>query len=232
MDGSGERQGLRWQKLFAEFVIIVVGVVVGLAVDSAREARSDAARAVEYLQQIRADMSASRDRTEEQIERSRTIAGAAERLLEGLNQPVHPPVDSLRHWWGYLFSLGVYRPSSVAIDALVDGGDLGLIRDPELRRAIMTYREQAEMTETATTIGDDLTSRAVSRIGEDLSLANLSLRPSESRLPLDWQAAAQNPAFQSQVQIIGVMASSTAQQLRLLHAAGTALDSLIADALQ
>jgi len=232
MDGYGERQSLRWQRLFAEFVIIVIGVAVGLAVDSAREARSDAARAVEYLQQIRVDLASSRDRTEEQIEHSRTIAGAAERLLEGLNQPVHPPVDSLRHWWGYLFSLGVYRPRSVGIDALIDGGELGLIRNLELRRAIMTYREQAEMTETATAIGDDLSSRAVSRIGEDMSLANLSLRPSESRLPLDWQATAQNPAFQSQVQIIGVVASSTAEQLRLLHAAGAALDSLIAGALR
>jgi hypothetical protein len=115
---------------------------------------------------------------------------------------------------------------------LVESGDLRLIRDSELRQAIMAYREQAQTSETASVTADGLASRAVARIGEAMSLANLSIGPAETRLPLDWEAAAADPAFQSQVQVTWVGASSTATQLRVLHGATEDLMSLIDSALR
>lgn len=223
---------LPWSRLLAEFVIIVVGVAVGLAVDSARQARSDSERAAQYLDQIRADLATGSEAVDDQIARTRTIAGSAQRLLEGLNQAELPPTDSLRAWWGDLFSLATYRPSTVTIDALVDGGDLRLIRAPEIRQAIMAYRERAGLAEVASTIANDIASRAVSRMGEDMSLANLMFDRDEVRLPIDWAAVAQDPALHSQIVIIRVGAASTAQELSAVRSAGADLEALIDEALR
>jgi hypothetical protein len=94
--GSRKLLDLPWRRLLAESVVIVVGVAVGLAVDSAREARSDAERAVDHLQQIRAELAGGSAKIDEQITRKHSMSAAAQQLLEGINQPTLPPLDSPR----------------------------------------------------------------------------------------------------------------------------------------
>ena len=47
---------LDWRRLFGEFVVIVVGVLVALWVDQLREARVNAGLEIEYLESLVTDL--------------------------------------------------------------------------------------------------------------------------------------------------------------------------------
>jgi hypothetical protein len=79
--------------LLAEFVVIVVGVLMALWVDQLREARANAKLEVEYLQSLVTDLEADLsqfDTTEEWMRRQEAAAATVLALCEG-----SPPTKSL-----------------------------------------------------------------------------------------------------------------------------------------
>jgi hypothetical protein len=58
-----------WKRLAAEFIVIVVGVLVALGVDAARGAWEDQARVAAYLRQLRADLSVTAEPGERDLSR-------------------------------------------------------------------------------------------------------------------------------------------------------------------
>lgn len=208
---------LPMSRLVAEFLVIVLGVVVGLGVDSARGARADSGRAVEYLTQIRDDLSVSESRLADQAEVSERMAASGTLLLDGLNRSPLPPADSLRGWWVSLFNSGSYRVTAPTIDALVAGSDTGLLTDRELKSAIFEYRDDVRILNVGTQLADESIERALERMGEHMSLDNLDSSRSELRLPIDWEAASNSHSFHSLVQTVVSRARARAGGLRELR---------------
>jgi hypothetical protein len=131
---------LPWTRLAAEFVVIVVGVLVALAVDAAWEVRSDRRQEVEYYralaQDVRADTAEYRIAlwmTRRSVEASQEVRAA---ILGDPLRSERPLSKSL-----YYASWVNYPDwASGTIDELYSAGTIRLIRDEEIKQALHTYR--------------------------------------------------------------------------------------------
>jgi len=131
---------LNWRLLLGEFVVIVVGVLMALWVDQLREARVNAGLEVEYLESLVTDLEADLaqfDETEAWMRRSEGNAAIVLALYEG-----SPPTDDVTklvvavETAGWQFVPSVTRNT---LDDLRSTGNLRLITDPSIRRAIAAY---------------------------------------------------------------------------------------------
>jgi hypothetical protein len=131
---------LNWRLLLGEFVVIVVGVLVALWVDELREARVNAALEVEYLESLVIDLDADLAQfaqTEAWMRRSEAAAATVLALYEG-----SPPTENVADLVAAVETAGWQSWPSITrntIDDLRSTGNLRLIRDPALRRAIAAY---------------------------------------------------------------------------------------------
>lgn len=129
--------------LVAEFVVVVVGILVALGLDKLRGARRDRILEREYAARVRADLRQDAERFSE-LE-TVGLAGKAEMLLAlaGERLPRDPnqdPSGFMEHLefstWG-----GVAETQSAAFREMEGAGRLGLLRDPSLRTALANYYE-------------------------------------------------------------------------------------------
>jgi len=131
---------LNWRLLLGEFVVIVVGVLMALWVDELREAHNNEALEIEYLESFVTDLEADLaqfDETEAWMRRSEAAAATVLALYGG-----SPPTDNLAdlvvavETAGWQFWPTITRNT---IDDLRSTGNLRLIQDAALRRAIAAY---------------------------------------------------------------------------------------------
>lgn len=136
---------LNWRFLLGEFVVIVIGVLVALWVDQFQASRADAKLEVRYLESFLLDLDtdlAQFDSADAWSRRQEAAAAKVLALYDG-RQPT-ADVDDLvaaveTAGWQYVPTI-----TRNTIDDLRSTGNLRLIRDPALRRAIATYYATVE----------------------------------------------------------------------------------------
>ena len=137
---------LNWRLLVGELVVIVVGVLMALWVDELREARVHAELEVEYLQSLVTDLEADLaqfDSTEAWMRRQESSAASVLALYEGA-----PLTENLADLVTAVETAGwQYYPSITrnTIEDLRSTGNLRLLRDAALRRAISSYYATMEV---------------------------------------------------------------------------------------
>jgi len=149
-----ERRGrLRW-RLFGEFSVIVLGVLVALAVDSWVETRSERARERQALEALRADLLLNAGDLGS-LSEVNAVQVARLQWLRGLpnDGSVRFPLDSLPVLTNAANSTGSFAPVLRTYDALVSTGELRLIRSQEIQLSLaelqkgfvqyLDYRDQA-----------------------------------------------------------------------------------------
>jgi len=131
---------INWRLLLGEFVVIVIGVLMALWVDELREARNNAALEVEYLESFVTDLEADLaqfDEAEAWARRSEAAAATVLTLYEGTRQS-----DNLADLVMAVETAGWQSWPVITrntIDDLRSTGNLRLLRDKSLRRAIAAY---------------------------------------------------------------------------------------------
>lgn len=135
----------KWLASLRDLLLIVAGVLIALAVDQAVQAMGERRREAQYFaaleQEIEADLAALRgpllaglDQREE----------AAKLVIAGLNgAPLEPSrlvaaLDRAGH-------VAFFAPRRTTFDDLVSTGNLRLIRDPEVRAALIAYYDVTEL---------------------------------------------------------------------------------------
>ena len=131
------RGGVRW--FAAEFLVVVTGILVALALQAWYEGRRDAARERAYLIQLEADLRDTERLVAAADAENRPAAVAGARLLRAYYTPTPPPRDSLLLWFVQANRYELARPVTATVEALVTTGDLNLIRSDSLRTAIAGY---------------------------------------------------------------------------------------------
>jgi hypothetical protein len=79
---TSSRSRIPWPRLVAEFLVIVVGVLVALGVDQWVQDRQDRALEAEYLERLLADVRYDLDELAFILERSATSVGHAMLVLD------------------------------------------------------------------------------------------------------------------------------------------------------
>jgi len=136
---------LNWRFFLGEFFVVVVGVLVALWVDQIQAARADASLEVEYLKSFLIDLDedlAQFDSADAWSRRQEAAAATVLALYEG-RQPTESTADLATAvetaGWQYVPTI-----TRNTIDDLRSTGNLRLIRDPALRRAIASYYAQVD----------------------------------------------------------------------------------------
>lgn len=131
------RPKVRW--FAAEFLVVVTGVLVALALNTWWQGQQDEARERTYLIQLADDLR----QTERQVASADSITRPADAagvlLRRAYYAPERPPRDSLLRWFWRADRVITASPVIGTAEALIATGDLALVRDDSLRSAITSY---------------------------------------------------------------------------------------------
>lgn len=140
---------VNWWYALGEFALIVAGVLVALGVDSWWQSREQAEREHVYLVQLLADTRENSRRTDAAIAED-SVAGARARRYQQMIQSteVLPAQDSLsgRIPGPDAFANPDFRPLLGTYNALLETGDLQLLRRASLRFRLVAYLSSIETT--------------------------------------------------------------------------------------
>lgn len=187
----GSELAVPWKRLFAEFGVIVAGVLIALAVDSWWERRQEQKLAEEYLRQLLVDFRETERGLQGTIEGDTRTLERAEAVLDRAYTGRFPPADSLDLPSGYNY----FEPLTGTLTALVEGGDLRLVADDSLRFDLIGHSALIRSTEAVLRHTESLIWNST----EQLSLG----RARHSRAAE--QAAASGGAGRVQVDVRGLL---------------------------
>lgn len=164
-----------WTAIAIDFVIVVVGVFVGLQVNNWNEARSERAREAFTIAALRSDFQALDFSVSHGVCWHRRALDGLQVIAEALNAGRLDPEDEARFENGLRFGYmnAATNKASGVLSELLSSGNMGLLRDPQLRTALIEYEGSRE---TATGSGDDLQ-----------LIANNYIRPFTNRFDYDLQ---------------------------------------------
>lgn len=134
------RRGARW--FGAEFLVVVTGVLVALAVGAWWQGRQDAGTETAYLRQLVADLRETEQAADQADAFLAPVDRAGSLLWLAFYESTPPARDSLLAWAERSMWTSSVRPVVGTAEALVATGDLALVRDDSLRTAITAYLER------------------------------------------------------------------------------------------
>jgi hypothetical protein len=123
---------------------VVLGVLTAVALNAWWQGRQDAAREQEYLRQLVADLGQTEDNFERLEASLASRDAAATKLLRTFRSASIPPADSVTVWSvqaSWMSKPGIVTGTAVA---LVETGDLNLIRNDSLRSSITMYIDRVD----------------------------------------------------------------------------------------
>lgn len=161
-------RGRRWSAALrwfgAEFLVVVTGVLVALALGAWWQERDNREREAAYLHQLAADLETTERALLSISEFHLDRALASARVAQAYWKPSPPTLEALLDDLGAPFRSQRERPVMGTIDALIATGDLRLIRSDALRAELVAYAEFSEATvETTSVTTRPTTGRASTR---------------------------------------------------------------------
>jgi hypothetical protein len=132
---SSATVSLPYKRLLAELAVIVAGVLIALASDAWWQRRQEQTEARDYLEQLLVDFQETDRRLRGTIEGDATTLESVHRVVDRANRGVYPPPDSLELPTRY----DQFEPLTGTLTALVESGDLRLIRNDSLRFELVAF---------------------------------------------------------------------------------------------
>lgn len=129
-------------RLAGEFLVIVLGVLVALAVDEWRETRAERAREAAYYRALAEDLDRDLEEYEFSLDFLDRSVDAAEHVLAAIRgEEPADPVRPLAHSVTYASWVNYPAWTSGTVDELVNSGSIRLILDEDIKRAMLSYRD-------------------------------------------------------------------------------------------
>ena len=138
------RFGSGSNRFFAEFVTIVAGVLIALAIDEWRGEIKDANLELQYLGQIIVDLQATEKEIAEAADRDTAPEYAAQRLLAAFEDAKLVSRQEARQWLSEMRLFNTPIPVLGTVEALIFTGDLRLVRNASVRSDITQYLSSSQ----------------------------------------------------------------------------------------
>lgn len=135
-----------WTAIGIDFVIVVVGVFIGIQAANWNEVRVENARADDILERFRDDIQADLGNFEHRMRFWREVENFGE---TGLAYASDPRTSGIEPWQAlvalfHASQVGEYYTRRAVFDELKSAGELNLIRDVGLRNALTGYYNEAD----------------------------------------------------------------------------------------
>jgi hypothetical protein len=185
-----------WFAVGLDFVIVVVGVFIGIQVANWNEARRDRQSEQEYLDRLRQELAVILPKAQSMSVELARRAGHLDELREFLASGEGSAAMDERHCIAagrsHIYAAIIFYPPT--IKELISTGRILLIRDPAIRTAIMSFDQaNADLTQLRTDIQIDR--RVLARHYPTLIDSGLSSDWSGARC--DFEAMRNDPAFRN-----------------------------------
>jgi hypothetical protein len=131
-------QRLRW--FFAELVVVVAGILLALGLQSWWQGRENDVRGISYQRQVLADAKKTRATYQKAIATDTNLRNVTAQLSDALHTRITLEGDDAMTW--LVWRSGWFsdpRPVVGNVYALIDTGDIQLIRNPKIQAAIVEY---------------------------------------------------------------------------------------------
>jgi hypothetical protein len=130
-----------WLAIFVDFLIVVVGVFLGIQAANLNDSRKERIEERRYYAQILDDLQKDQETLKVAQERADKYDLAAENTLRAMRTGLSPNVSRGRfavqvYYAGFLY---IPRASRRTYDELISTGNLGLLRDENAKAAIADY---------------------------------------------------------------------------------------------
>lgn len=130
----------------AELFVVIVGVFIGIQVSNWNDARIDRVRAQSYLERIRADLESDIVNYQDRLRLWEEVSAYGGL---GLTYANTGSMEGLTEWdlllaYFQASQLAEFHTTRSTYDELKSGGELGLIRDLELRNLLARYYTNAD----------------------------------------------------------------------------------------
>jgi len=138
------RLGSRSNQFIAEFVTIVAGVLIALAIDEWRGDIEDANLELQYLGQIIVDLQATEKEIAEAANSDTAPENSAQRLLAAFEDDHTVTRQDAEQWLSEMRLFTTPIPVLGTVEALIFTGDLRLIRNSGVRSEITQYLSSSQ----------------------------------------------------------------------------------------
>jgi hypothetical protein len=136
-----------WFAVFLDFAVVVVGLFIGLQLDTWWEAQRESRLEGEYLLEIKEDLELNRSRLDDSIARLEEILRSIQALHEAARlETPDLPASELNEKFRAIGSMPSFVPVSRAYSNLTGSGDLRLIQSRPLKNALADYYAAAQLT--------------------------------------------------------------------------------------
>ncbi len=137
-----------WLTLVLELVVVVVGIFLGLQVDSWNEARKDRVLEQQYLASLKADFRADIEELDEAIALAKSRARLGRLLISSIDKD-RVESDPNEFIWAVFSSHLLNYPSytRATINDLLSTGNLQLLQDSNMKAAVAGYYTDIEYRE-------------------------------------------------------------------------------------
>jgi hypothetical protein len=125
--------------LFAELLIVILGVFIALAIDEWREDIEESARESEYLTQLIRDLQTTEDLMQETILDAPNAQRAEKILLAAFESEQRPDLDQTRELMASMRFFGYPSPKVSTAEGMVSTGEFRLIQDRSIRSKVTDY---------------------------------------------------------------------------------------------
>ncbi len=134
-----------WLTLVLELVVVVVGIFLGLQVDSWNEARKDRVLEQQYLASLKADFQTDIEELDEAIALAKSRAQIGRLLISSIDKD-RVEGDPNEFIWAVYSSFLLNFPSftRATINDLLSTGNLQLLQDANLKAAVAAYYTDIE----------------------------------------------------------------------------------------
>jgi len=136
-----------WFAVLLDFVVVVVGLFIGLQIDTWWEEQREAKLEATYLIEIQEDFELNKSRLEDSITALESIIRSVLALHQAAALDTPPmSVPELNEAFRSVGSMAAFIPVNRAFANLTGSGDLKIIRNRQLKNALANYYAAAEIT--------------------------------------------------------------------------------------
>ena len=136
-----------WTAIFIDFVIVVLGVFIGIQVSNWNAARVDSKRADDYLSRLRDDLMNDVDELDARRDYWRNVSAYGEAAVAYAEQGVLAEGSKWKTVLAFYQASQLWRfaVTDVTFLELTSAGELGLIRNERLRTALAKYYNDVDV---------------------------------------------------------------------------------------
>lgn len=209
-----------WIAIAIDFVIVVVGVFVGLQAQAWNEGRQDRAHERMYIERLERDFHAIEDRTELANEKWLSIITASRRLLADIDE-FNATGRTSRTQQEILSDINgvtgtrIPAPRAATFVELLSTAEIRVLRDDRLRDALLAYDTQAHYSLVAYGVLVDRARDATIAIANHAEVAlpdtleNINESPNRGFYrSIDFPAFARDPRSRAAVSLLGATATN------------------------